>query len=90
MPDNIFYTDSPVVEDSPPYRVPKPNDARSGTYRLRRKIFWAVLATLIALSLPIGFLLAGIVILEVAFIGAGVMVLELIIWLLLFIAVDHS
>jgi hypothetical protein len=42
-----------------------------------------VLATVLALALPVGLYLVGWASLELAGIGAGVMLMELVIWLIL-------
>jgi hypothetical protein len=78
---DIFYTDAPIVDESPRYAWPAAEPARR-KHRLRAWP-WAVLATLLALLLPVGLYLAGLVSTDLALAGAAVMLLELVIWLTL-------
>lgn len=75
--------DEPIIGDSPPYRVRPAGDSPAVAPRRLRNLPWAVLATVLALALPVGLYLVGWASLELAGIGAGVMLLELVIWLIL-------
>lgn len=75
--------DEPIIGDSPAYRARPAGESPAVATRRLRNLPWAVLATVLALALPVGLYLVGWASLALAGIGVAVMLLELVIWLVL-------